>query len=117
MKSYRENPECEANRIATKQNEREIFAAKMAATIRENRIVDNPRAEHWKKAYDEMADIAMMMLDALCVIRDKADPYTHQIHWCRQKAAETVEKANAAFRSNEKVSHTAGRKPENEGMK
>ena len=38
MKSHRENPEGEANQLATKQNEREKFALQMQATIRKSRI-------------------------------------------------------------------------------
>jgi len=63
---------------------------------------ENPQADHWQKAYNEMADTATVLMNALCEIRDKADPYTHQIHWCRQTASVAIEKANAALRPNEK---------------
>jgi hypothetical protein len=55
-------------------------------------------ADHWQKAYSEMADAATLLMHALCEIRDNADPYTHQIHWCRQTASAAIEKANAALR-------------------
>ena len=37
MRSARENPESAENKAATKQNQREVFALQMQATIRESR--------------------------------------------------------------------------------
>jgi len=40
MRNASENPESAENQRATKQNEREVFALKMQATIRKSRIDD-----------------------------------------------------------------------------
>lgn len=55
---------------------------------------ENQQADHFERAYNEMANTASVLMNALCEIRDKADPYTYQLHWVRQTANEAVKRAN-----------------------
>lgn len=71
-----------------------LDAARAAA---ESKIANNPQADHWQKAYNQMAEATAILMAAAYEIQDKADPYTHQIHWCRQTASKAIAKANKSL--------------------